>query len=64
MRFVRNHEGQAVSEYMVLLVVCVGFLMMVVSKLIVPVYKSLASTVSKKIENGIFSMDMHHYRIR
>jgi hypothetical protein len=64
MHIVRNKEGQAVSEYMLLLVVCIGLLMIVITKLIAPAYNALTKAVSRKVESTIFSMDMHYYKVR
>ena len=59
-----DDQGQATTEYIVLLTMSMLFLVTVTTKLITPAYKKLTLALSNNIEQRVFGSDMHHFRVR
>lgn len=63
-RLWREEEGQATTEYILLLAIIVGMLVTLLKKLIAPAYSKLLLAMSNQIEKKIFGVDLHYFPIR
>jgi Flp pilus assembly pilin Flp len=64
LRFLKSEDGQATTEYMLILAIVSGMLVMLVKKLIQPSFQKLIASVNSAIQKQLFGMDMHVYRVR
>ncbi len=63
LNFLRDEEGQATTEYILMLSIAVMMAVMVMKKLIGPVYAKLAGAVSNSLQNKLFNTNLHVFKI-
>lgn len=63
LRLLKDEEGQATTEYILILAVVCTFLISVVKKLLQPMFAQLLSFAQNFIEKKFFGADLHFYRI-
>jgi len=62
-RLLFSEEGQASTEYILILALITSFLLLLVKKLIGPAFQQVTQNVSNMIQNQMFTMDMHHFTV-
>ena len=61
---IQDDQGQASTEYILMLTSSMLFLMVLNTKFITPAYKKLTLALSNQIEQKVFGSDMHHFPVR
>lgn len=64
LRFLKDDEGQATTEYILILSVTVILAVGVMKKFVGPVFAKLSSTLTANIDKQLFGANMHYYRVR
>ncbi len=59
----KEETAQASTEYILVLSIVVGLLMILLNKLIKPTYAKLLTTLSRQIQAQLSSANLHSFRI-
>jgi hypothetical protein len=59
-----DQQGQGTVEYIVMLSVSVGFVMVVMKKLIAPTFAKVTAAISRNVEDRLTKADLHTFRVR
>jgi Flp pilus assembly pilin Flp len=59
-----DEQGQATTEYILILAVVITFLISMIKKFIRPAFARLAQGMSQRIEKQFFGANLHQFRIR
>lgn len=60
----RDDSAQATTEYVLLLSIVTAFVLILANKLIKPVLGKAMESIAKKMDDAMFSGDLHQLRIR
>jgi Flp pilus assembly pilin Flp len=61
--FYQDEEGQATTEYFLMLSIVVSLTLMVITKFIRPVFERFGNQLSALIEKRLFGADLHTFRV-
>ena len=61
MRIVWDDDGQATTEYMIILATMVTLALLLITKLIRPAFKMLISSVQNGLDNALFGANLHTF---
>ena len=59
----KHEEGQATTEYTLMLAIILGMLVIMINKLIKPVFSKLLANVTNQIERQAFGANLHSFRV-
>lgn len=59
-----NENGQATTEYILMVAIVVGFVLFFVRTFIRPAYAKLRKALSANINNALFGADFHRFNIK
>ena len=62
-RFYSDEEGQATTEYILVLAMIMGFLVMTIKKLITPAFAKFSSNITGLMDQRIMKADLHCFRV-
>lgn len=61
--FLREEEGQAVTEYILLMAIMVSFAVMIIKALIRPMYDRISTLLANGVENRLLKADFHTFKV-
>lgn len=61
--FLSDEQGQATTEYILMLAMAVSLCLFVIKKFIRPAFEKLSSTLDKIIQRKLFGANLHQFRI-
>ncbi len=62
--FLQDEEGQATTEYILMLSIITSMLVLLVKKLITPMFTKMTASLTSRIEKEFLGADLHVFRIR
>lgn len=60
---IRDEQGQATTEYFLMLSIVVSLTLMVITKFIRPAFEKLGGQLSDMLEKRLFGVDLHTFRV-